>query len=454
MSAGRLFGTDGIRGRAGQSPLTEPEVSAIGRAIAEVLGRERPAADAPPRVLLGHDGRRSGPGLLDALARGFAAAGWTPESMGLTTTPGLALCGRLEAYDAALMISASHNPAHDNGLKVFQSSGEKLPDSIEDAIQACYEGAPAPIEAGVSLAAREELGQRYLDYLLEKADGLSLGGMRVVLDCANGGGSALGPELLRRLGAEVHAIAHDPDGDNINQGCGATQLELLCETVRAQGAELGIALDGDGDRCMLADERGRVVDGDGILTVCALHARAEGSMQDPRIVATIMSNKGLHRALRSVGVSIVTTGVGDRRVVEALKSEGLGLGGEQSGHVVFGPDLFHIGDGLYTALRVLEVVRSTGQPLSSLVSPYQTFPQILLNVEVREKPELSDLTRLSERARAIEEELGDDGRVLLRYSGTEPLARVMVEGPEQELIRGHAEELAEILRQEIGVQPA
>ena len=454
MSAARLFGTDGIRGRAGESPLTEPEVSALGRAIGDALAARRASGTSAPRALFGHDGRRSGPGLLDALARGFAAAGWEADSLGLITTPGLALLGRLRDYDAALMISASHNPARDNGIKVFQGSGEKLPDAIEDDIQARYEAGPSPVEAQGGARDRSELRSNYLEFLLETAGELSLGGMELVLDCANGGGSLVGPELLRRLGAKLHAIAHQPDGQNINSGCGATQLALLQETVVQRGAELGIALDGDGDRCMLVDERGRVVDGDGILTVCALHARAEGRLEDARIVATVMSNRGLQRALRAVGVSVLTTGVGDRRVVEALREERLALGGEQSGHVVFGPDLFHIGDGLYTALRVLHVLRATGQPLSSLVSPYQTFPQILLNVAVRTKPELEGLARLQERCKAIEDELGDDGRVLLRYSGTEPLARVMVEGPDKGMIEAHAEELASILREELGTQPS
>jgi phosphoglucosamine mutase len=274
--------------------------------------------------------------------------------------------------------------------------------------------------------------------------------MRIVLDCANGGGSRIGPRVFGRLGAQVVSICAEPDGDNINRDCGATKTARLQQEVRAQGAQLGIALDGDGDRCMLVDEKGELVNGDGILTVCARHMAHKKELPDPRIVATVMSNKGLFRALREVGVGIVTTDVGDRRVVEALKREHLKLGGEQSGHIVFGADNHWIGDGLYTALRVLRVLKETKKPLSELAGAFRAFPQVLLNVPVARQPSLASLPSLVAARTRFEQELGEDGRVLLRYSGTEPLARVMVEGPDLERIRKQAQELASLIQAEIG----
>jgi phosphoglucosamine mutase len=274
--------------------------------------------------------------------------------------------------------------------------------------------------------------------------------MAVAIDCANGAGSRVAPRVLGRLGAHVHAIHAEPDGDNINRDCGSTHPEDLQAAVRRSGAALGIALDGDGDRCILVDEQGRLVHGDHILTICARHAMETGALPDPRIVATVMSNRGLHRALREVGVSVLTTDVGDRNVVECLRKEGLAIGGEQSGHIVFGADNHHIGDGTYTALRVLRVLRETGRPLSELAAPYQPFPQVLLNVPVASKPHFSKVSNVAEAVQRIEDELGEDGRVLLRYSGTEPLARVMIEGPEVETIQRQAQDLAKLIGAEIG----
>ncbi len=351
------------------------------------------------------------------------------------------------------MISASHNPAEDNGIKIFSEQGDKLSDELELAIEARLALAPAAESEGPPPPLDAALEGRYLAYLLEHAGrGLSLGGMALALDCANGGGSRIAPRVFARLGAHVRALAAEPDGDNINRGCGATRPQILQEEVRRHRAALGIALDGDGDRCILVDERGELVDGDGILTLLARFLARQGELTPPRIAATVMSNKGLYRALREVGVSIATTDVGDRRVVEELRRSGLRLGGEQSGHVVFGPDHFFIGDGIYTALRVLRVLRESGRPLSELAAPYRPFPQVLLNVPVRTKPALSSLPGLNRARERVEAELGEDGRVLLRYSGTESLARVMVEGPDLERIRSQAQELASVIAAEIGAQ--
>jgi phosphoglucosamine mutase len=273
--------------------------------------------------------------------------------------------------------------------------------------------------------------------------------MVLALDCANGGGSRVAPRVFGRLGAQVTSIAAEPDGENINRECGSTHPEALQSAVRRSNAQIGIALDGDGDRCLLVDEKGQLVHGDGILTLLGRQAMARGEWKDPRLVATVMSNKGLVRALREVGVGVVTVDVGDRHVVDALRREQLRLGGEQSGHIVFGTENHYIGDGVFTALRVLKVMRETGQPLSVLAGAFRAFPQVLINVPVARKPAFSSIPRILEAVRSAEAELGEDGRVLLRYSGTEALARVMVEGPDHDWITRRAQALAELVANEL-----
>lgn len=452
---GSLFGTDGIRGRAGEGWLS----TGAARLLGLTLGRDLDLAmhkpeGAPHRAVLGHDGRRSGPELQAAVAEGLREAGYDCVSAGLITTPGLAIIAHLDDYDLAVMISASHNPACDNGIKIFGPGGEKLADEVEDQIEAHLLAAGLPDEPCETepMVTDFELEEAYVTHLVATAGNLNLTGLNIVLDCANGGGSRIAPKVLGRLGARVHTIAAEPDGDNINEHCGATHLEVLQSEVRRQGAGIGIALDGDGDRCMLVDENGGVVHGDGVMTLLSLFAVRKGKWDNPRIVATVMSNKGLHRALRDVGVSVLTVGVGDRSVVAGLKAEGLPLGGEQSGHIVFGSDLFHIGDGTYTALRVLEVLRASGLPLSELAAPYQPYPQVLLNIPVTSKPPLDSIPGLREAAEKVESQLGEDGRVLLRYSGTESLARVMVEGPNATEIEEHAKNLAALFVRQIGVR--
>ena len=444
----RLFGTDGIRGRFGEGWLTLEGASSVGRAIGTVIGAGNGRAGRI--ALLGHDGRRSGPGLEAALTRGLVAAGYGVTSAGLITTPGLALLGRLKRFDLAVMISASHNPAEDNGIKVFGPSAQKLPDEIEDAIEEELRAHPEPIPEGPSPQLDPALESAYLAHLMGAAAGLKLDGLCIAIDCANGGGSRVAPRILGRLGAHVIALASAPDGDNINQDCGSTSPAGLQEAVRLHSADLGIALDGDGDRCILVDEQGTLVNGDAILTLLARDRVQRGRLADPRIVATVMSNRGLHRALREVGVQVVTVGVGDRRVVEALRREGLDLGGEQSGHVVFGAENDYVGDGIYTALRVMQVLTERKCKLSELARPFRAFPQVLINVPVARKPSLSEMPLVQDEMRRIETSLGEDGRVLLRYSGTEPLARVMVEGPDEETTRRSAQELATCIAREIG----
>jgi phosphoglucosamine mutase len=450
---GTLFGTDGIRGRAGEGWLSTGAARLLGLTLGRDLDLAMHKPDgAPHRAVLGHDGRRSGPHLEAAVAEGLREAGYECVSAGLITTPGLAIVGRLGEYDLAVMISASHNPAQDNGIKIFGPGGEKLADEIEHQIEQHLLAAGIPEEPceAEPMVADFELEERYAAHLIKTIGDLNLAGMNIVLDCANGAGSRIAPKVFGRLGARVQTIAAAPDGDNINAECGATHLNLLQSEVRRQGACMGIALDGDGDRCMLVDEKGAVIHGDGIMTILARSAATSNKWSDPRIVATVMSNKGLHRALRDVGVGVLTVGVGDRAVVAGLKAENLPLGGEQSGHIVFGSDLFHIGDGTYTALRVLEVLRATELPLSELASPYQPYPQVLLNIPVASKPPFDSIPGLHEATERVEAELGQDGRVLLRYSGTESLARVMVEGPSAALIEEHAQSLAQFFTSKDG----
>lgn len=444
----RLFGTDGIRGRYGEGHLTENAVCALGRAVGAAFDRSPKGEGA--RALLGHDGRHSGPALEGALARGLGSVGFEVDSAGLIPTPGLALLGRTKDYDLSLMISASHNPAADNGIKIFGPGGDKLEDEFEDAIEEELARHPEPpIDSTITPRHAPELENDYLDHLLALAN-VKLDGMAIVLDCANGASSRVAPRILGRLGAQVILIGCEPDGDNINEGCGSTHPRGMQESVRLHGADLGIALDGDGDRCILCDGEGTLINGDAILTITAHHAAARDALSPKKIVATVMSNRGLHRAMRAYDIEVLTVGVGDRRVVEALRSENLMIGGEQSGHIVFGSDNAYIGDGIYTALRCLQVVCDTGRKLSELAEPYQPFPQVLVNVSVSSRPNLSDIPAVAAHVEQIEKHLGDDGRVLVRYSGTEPLARIMVEGPQEEWIRAQAQELASRIAKEIG----
>jgi phosphoglucosamine mutase len=444
----RIFGTDGIRGRFDEGWLTPQRVSALGRALVrgEVNGSAKPT-----RALIAHDGRASGPILEQAIAAGLSELGVASTSAGLLPTPALAWLTQTGEYDLGVMISASHNPAEDNGVKVFSSTGEKLSDEAEERVEralwadhdANSPTSEVPFDGALSAA--------YANYLKEHAcETLDLTGMRIAIDCANGACSGVSPAVLEGLGATVTTLHSSPDGANINRDCGSTHPASLQAVVRADGHDLGIALDGDGDRCMLVDERGELIHGDGIMTVIARWRMTHKPYADPRIVATVMSNRGLHRALREVGVSVVTVDVGDRHVVDALRSEHLDLGGEQSGHIIFGADNAFIGDGTYTALRILRVLQSEKTPISSLASSYQEFPQVLLNVPVSSKPPFEDLTALNARSRQHEDELGEDGRVLLRYSGTEPVLRVMVEGPDEARIQAMASDLADLITADFG----
>jgi phosphoglucosamine mutase len=447
VTAGGIFGTDGIRGLAGKAWLAPKAVHAVGVAAGEVMGRGKQLP-----ALLGHDGRRSGPPLEAALAAGLAQAGIETRSVGMITTPGLAWLVRNGEFGLGAMLSASHNPAKDNGIKLFSAQGGKPTDEDQAAMEGLLGGAgglahlPAVDEANwTTLDGDPALERSYLQHLVQSED-LRLEGQAIVVDCAHGGGSRVAPEVLRALGAEVYALACSPNGDNINEGCGSTHPESMQAAVREHHALLGIALDGDGDRCILADERGELVHGDGIMTVIGRHAAHSGQAANERIVATVMSNRGLNRALSEVGVGVLEVDVGDRAVAEGMRQHNLALGGEQSGHIILGNENGYIGDGMLTAMRVLTVMQATDQSLSQLAAPYEPYPQVLLNTPVASKPDLTTLPEVMAAVRSVEQALGDEGRVLLRYSGTENVARVMVEGPDEQLIRAQAQELADCIQ--------
>lgn len=451
MTGHEVFGTDGIRGVAGIGWLTPVGARAVGRAAAIVLGHRGGEA------LLAHDGRESARWLTAALAQGLRDAGITARNAGLLPTPGLAWLTRERHAQLGIMISASHNPSRDNGIKIFGSDGGKLSDTdqarIEEILrESTLTGGEA--ETTDLLDPDESLWAAYEQHLIQGlGQGLDLNGALVILDCANGAGSQVGPRVMEAIGALTVPMFHAPSGTNINEGCGSTHPEALMAAVKKQGALLGVALDGDGDRCMLVDENGALVDGDGILTILGRHGAQQGTLPKNRLAATVMSNRALHIALDEVGVSVSETKVGDRAVVEAMRQEGLALGGEQSGHIILGERTAFIGDGLATALAVLEVITQTGASLSTLASPYQRLPQVLLNVVVGSKPDLSKNPRIMRAVAAAEETLQGRGRVLLRYSGTESLARVMVEGPNEELIGRLAQEMAALVVDEIGGAP-
>lgn len=448
--ARQLFGTDGIRGVAGEYPLDSATVFRLGHALGELVGD----LTASPEVLIGIDTRESGPGLAHLVAAGLAQTGVHVRFCGVITTPGVACLTRSEAFVAGVMISASHNPFQDNGIKVFAHSGYKLDDAqehrLEERIFAGLAAGPRPEPK--PLEREPALPGRYLDQLAATLPG-SLEGVRVVVDCGHGAAFELAPALLERLGARVEAIANSPDGRNINLGCGALHPEVVRQCVLDCGADLGVAFDGDGDRAIFVSPRGRIVDGDGVLwaVACWMHARGllSGPDGEPVVVATVMSNLGLERGLAAQGIHLVRTRVGDRYVLEGMLRAGAVLGGEPSGHVIF-HNYATTGDGLLTALRVLEILRDTGADLDELVNGLELYPQTVLNVPVQRRTPLLELGAVSQAIQAAEAALGSQGRILVRLSGTEPLARVMVEGPDAGAVKEHAGRIAAAIRRELG----
>ena len=449
--ARRLFGTDGIRGVAGEFPLDIKTVHATGVALGRLVTRLGPN----PEVILGMDTRESGPWIAAQVAGGLIRAGGRPRFAGVITTPGIAYLTRMNSFVAGVMISASHNPYRDNGIKIFGHSGYKLPDELEMELEAeIFALLASGIEpAEASLAEDPGLDERYLDFLRSTFPH-RLSGLRMVLDCANGAATRLGPALFEGLGARVEAIGCSPNGRNINLDCGALHVDRLRETVVASGADLGVALDGDADRAILVSRSGQVVDGDGVMLVVARHMAGKqeltGPQGKPMVVATVMSNLGLEKALEQEGIAMPRTAVGDKYVLEEMIRQGAVLGGEQSGHVIF-HNCATTGDGLLTTLRVLEVMIESGAGLDELTSGLQRYPQRLINVWVRARQPFDELPEVREEIRAAERAFGASGRILVRFSGTELLARVMVEGTDSGRVDEHTERIAAAIQRAIGV---
>jgi len=437
----KLFGTDGIRGEAGVAPLDPETVARIGGALA------RAAGVTGLRALVGRDTRESGQWIEEALARGLAGEGATLVTAGVVPTPAIAYLAKADGFDLGLMISASHNPFHDNGIKVFSGTGEKFSAALEDEVERIVDDASWQVPAASHGATPGgALAAHYMAHLRQiLTDAGPLTGSRVVVDCANGATSALAPDLFRSLGLEVDVIGAAPDGRNINLACGSTAMEALQAQVVASDAVLGVAFDGDGDRALFVDHRGQRVDGDAVMLICADLLRAEAGLTGDAIVATVMSNIGLELALKARGIDLVRCPVGDRHVMEEMLARGLALGGEQSGHVIFARHLF-TGDGMATALHVLRAVISTGHDLATLAAGLTVYPQVLVNVRVRSRTDISTVPAVAEALRAVEARLDGHGRLLVRYSGTEPLLRIMLEGRDQDEIRVWANEIATAVR--------
>ena len=454
----RLFGTDGIRGVAGEFPLDAETVARLGRALAVSLPA---AAGGPPRIVIGRDTRESGPAIEEALARGVRAGGGRVDLAGVLTTPAVACVTRLEGYDAGLVVSASHNPYRDNGIKVFSGSGEKIPDRLEMEIErlvldggaAARPEGPGPSgdpQAGPPGLGPRELRERYLVWLRSTIEaGSPLEGWHLVVDCANGAASDLAPEILERCGAVVTSIHASPDGRNINEACGALHPEDLAVEVRSRKARLGLAFDGDADRCQIVDAAGRVLDGDYVLFLAAMDLKASGRLRTGSVVGTVMSNLWLERALGSEGIRLLRAPVGDKYVLEEMQRGGHVLGGEQSGHIIF-LERATTGDGLLTALLFLDLLRRTGLDLAAWASTVRPCPQVLLNVPVRERPPLDVHPGIGPAIREEERRLGTAGRVLVRYSGTEPKARIMVEGESLDAVEQAAARLRSVIEKAIG----
>ncbi len=442
----RLFGTDGIRGRAGAAPLDAATVARVGAALV----RARESASQRMRVLVGRDTRESGEWIERELARGLTSEGAEVVSAGVVPTPAVAYLTAHGRFDAGIVISASHNPFEDNGIKVFAASGEKLNEAIEKRIEGLVHDPTWQVaDTGEPVYAHEDLSREYLRHAGRiLGDPGPLGGSHIVLDCANGATATMAPRFFRSLGFHVDAIGISPDGRNINLKCGSTFLAPLQERVVSTGARLGIAFDGDGDRALFVDHQGRIVDGDAVLLMAADQLKKEHRLPGSAVVATVMSNIGLEIALRERGIRLVRCAVGDKYVMEEMQRQRLVLGGEQSGHVIFADHLM-TGDGIGTALQVLRVMDATGKDLSELAAALVTYPQVLVNVRVRERADFTRVASIATAIDAVEQRVAGQGRVLIRYSGTEPLLRIMIEGRHQDEITAWAEEIATAVRAEL-----
>jgi phosphoglucosamine mutase len=445
----RLFGTDGIRGVANEPPLTPDLAYRVGRELVATLAAQHGSEQV--RVVIGRDTRRSGPLLEAAMVAGLLSAGADCFTVGVLPTPGIALLTRALEAHGGIVLSASHNPFEDNGIKLFSSEGTKFPDAWEEQIESRLAGddtAPRARGGAIGRLIAYDRAEKYYVEFLCRCFPLDLGGLTLVLDCAHGATYRVAPRVFRRLGARVITTCTRPDGVNINAGCGALHPEGLRRRLTAARADVGFAFDGDGDRLISVDHQGEIRDGDYALAIAARHMAARGRLTANTVVTTVMANLGLDEALKTAGIQVVKTQVGDRYVHEEMLRVGANLGGEQSGHLLF-PDHAPTGDGILSALAVLAVMRETGESLASLSGCLRKFPQVLVNVPVSRKPPIDTLPAVTARIRAFESELDGSGRILVRYSGTESLARVMIEGADDLRIRVMADELASTIRTEL-----
>jgi len=444
----KLFGTDGIRAVAGEAPLDRRTVRAVGVALAQTLG-------AGAGVVMGMDTRESGPWIAATLAAGLREGGASVENAGVITTPAIAFLARKHGFSAGVVISASHNPWQDNGIKIFGGDGYKLADEVELGIEAEIEkqmlrSAQDDNSYGDALPqVNESFRAEYVQFLLDAVPGISLDNRTVVIDCANGAASSVAPQLFESLHGTVEVTHASPDGRNINLNCGALHPEIVAAAVKVRGASMGFTFDGDADRALFADEHGNVVNGDAVMLACARDLQLRGELAGDLVVATTMSNMGLEAAFKRSGISMLRAPVGDKYVLEEMRRSGASLGGEQSGHILF-PAKATTGDGLLTALLVLDLVHRSGNTLGELIADLENYPQVILNVKVREKRPLDSLPSVVEKISAAEAELRDTVRVVIRYSGTEALARVMIEAESEEAMRRHAEAIADAIRGELG----
>ena len=450
----RLFGTDGIRGLANEFPLDAATVGLIGESLARNLAGR---IGRSPKVITGRDTRESGEAIERGLHFGFAVAAADCESAGVITTPGIAFLTKEFGFDAGIVVSASHNPYQDNGIKIFFPSGKKADDDLERAIEADIAGrrshnvrsANSPDPASWHTERAREFQNSYMTSIASRFPSLDLGGKKIVVDCVNGAASGLAPDLFARFGAEVTPLHISPDGRNINRNCGSLHIDNLQKQVMETGADIGIAFDGDADRALFVDENGELVDGDATLWVLANYLSDHGKLANKAVVATVMSNIGLELALRSRGIVLTRVSVGDKYVLDELIRSGSEIGGEQSGHIIL-PEISLVGDGMMSAMLLLKAITERATSVSEGVKGFVRYPQMLINVPVREKLPFDEVQEIVIASKEIENELEGNGRLLLRYSGTEKLARVMIEGVNQSVVEEQATHLAEVIRRALG----
>ena len=443
----QLFGTDGVRGRAGDYPLDPKTVARLGAALVRAMQ----AVDRPLRIIIGRDTRESGDWIERELARGAGSVGADISSAGVVPTPAIAYVTREMGFDVGIVISASHNPFHDNGIKVFSGRGEKFTPALEREVEAIVaaDGWDVPDSADAPIT-QVDIADAYLAHArLCLPDPERLGPFHLVVDTANGATTPVAPRLFRDLGFQVDLLGNEPDGRNINLDCGSTHPEPLARRVRECKARMGIAFDGDGDRAIFVDANGAIVDGDAVLLMCSRRMQATGRLAGNAVVATVMSNIGLEIAFRDSGIEMIRTPVGDKYVMEEMVRRQLSIGGEQSGHIIFSEHLF-TGDGIATALNVLRVMAETGRELADLAGELVTYPQVLLNVRVRQRTDLHEVPEIRAAMARVEDRLAGQGRLLVRYSGTEPLLRVMLEGKDQSEIHAWASEIVAVVKDQLG----